>query len=163
VAGLGQAKSVVFDPTDDSRIYVAAYDDDVVRAFDANTGPGGNGALTAGACVARDCSSPPGLTDCTQVDGLRALHQLAMSADGAWLFAASRESSSLAWIETSTLSPGMSALSDCIQDASVPSSLCWSQDVALLNAHSVAVFDDSIYVTTHGDDSLVHLTFEAAP
>jgi DNA-binding beta-propeller fold protein YncE len=153
--GLAQAKSVAFDPTDDTRIYVAAYVSNTVRAFDANTtGSSPDGSLTAGAYAAKQCLYTG---SCTQLAILDNPHQIALNSVGDALFVANRGSSSVALINTAAMTGG-----GCFQDNSISNGGC-THKPGLLGAHSVAVHEDagedSLFVTSRLDGTLTRLTF----
>jgi DNA-binding beta-propeller fold protein YncE len=150
--GLGDPYGVAVSP-DGVSVYVASLGDDAVARFDRTTG---TGELAAQSCVDdNDLGSGAG-NDCSQdTDGLDQASAVAVSPDGASVYASSQEDDAV--VRLARAGTGAITPQDCVDDDDTGNDTC-DQDVPGLDQpRSIAVSPDnaSLYVASAGDDDAV--------
>ncbi|HYI44311.1 MAG TPA: beta-propeller fold lactonase family protein [Actinomycetota bacterium] len=151
--GLNAAHSIVLSG-DGRSAYVAGVFDDAIVSFrrDPSTG-----ALTPGACIDDRTAGPD---DCeTSMDGLDGATYLALSPDGAILFASTTDDDGIAILARNTTSGSLSP-AGCVNDNDTGADDCAAATDGLDSSIFVALSPDgeSVYAAGYDDDAIIQFS-----
>ncbi len=151
--GLNGVYDLAVSP-DGKHLYATGYTSDTVAAFSRNAA---TGVLTQLASP-NACVSGATLTGCTVATGLNGVNGVAISPDGAYVYVAAYDASSLTVFSRNATSGALTQLAGsagCITDASAPITGCATAR-GLANPYFLQVSPDGggLYVAGYGSDAI---------
>jgi DNA-binding beta-propeller fold protein YncE len=162
-SGLGNPQALLVSPDGKQLLVAAGGGDEGSNALVALTRAPSNGALTFASCASNDGGDGRLGSDgvCSDVDGISSPAALAVTADGRWLYAVSRTSSSLTWFERD---PDSGALTQrgCLKNFAWPGERCVTAPL-LGGADGVTVSADGHWVFVAASTSGAVSTYRRDP